>query len=102
MMVTNHPAFPPIHPTTGKCAHGVRSSVDQTRAEGSYDRFQQTTPLSEKDQFQMELVSRITQEIRTAVTTGDIQELRGQIRKGEYEPDAAEIAARMLLMEAHE
>lgn len=98
MMVTNNPAFPPILPTTGKCVSFSQSVGDQPRTESSYDSFSRTAPRSESEQFQMELVSRITKEIRTAVTTGDIQELRSQIRKGEYDPDPAEIAARMLLM----
>jgi len=48
------------------------------------------------DPFHMELVSRLTQEVRTATTTGDISALREQVASGEYVPDPMAIAARML------
>ena len=48
------------------------------------------------DRFQRELVSRLSHEVRTATTTGRIQELRRAVSAGEYHPDAEEIAKRLL------
>lgn len=65
--------------------------------EGSFDRFAGSGELSDARSFHMELVSRISQEVRTATTTGNIQELRRQVQQGTYEVNADEIAAKMLL-----
>lgn len=97
MMVTNNPSIPPIHPAS-KSAAGAQGNVNQARTQSSFDSFLQTTKLSEQDQLQKKLVSRISQEVRTAVTTGEIQALRGQIRNQTYELDPSGIAARILLM----
>ena len=42
-------------------------------------------------------VSRISQEIRTSTTTADIRELRRAVEAGEYHPDPAAIAAKILM-----
>ena len=52
-----------------------------------------------KSSFQMDLVSRLSQEVRTVHTTGDIQELRHAVSTGEYTPDPMAIAAKMLFVE---
>ena len=48
--------------------------------------------------FHMALVSRLSQEVRTATTTGDIAALRQQVASGQYSPDPMAIAARMLFL----
>lgn len=48
--------------------------------------------------FQKELVSRLSNEIRTVTTTGDIQALRQQVSSGTYQVDPSCIAARMLYL----
>lgn len=48
--------------------------------------------------FHMGLVSRLSQEVRTATTTGDIASLRQQVASGEYTPDPMAIAARILFL----
>lgn len=50
----------------------------------------------EDSRFHMDLVSRLSQEVRTATTTGDIQALRQQVASGQYTPDPMAIAARMM------
>jgi anti-sigma28 factor (negative regulator of flagellin synthesis) len=40
----------------------------------------------------------LSQQVRTTNTTGKIQELRQQVASGAYQPNAQEIARRMLLM----
>lgn len=46
--------------------------------------------------FQMDLVSRLSQEVRTATTTADIRELHQAVSSGEYTPDPQAIACKLL------
>jgi negative regulator of flagellin synthesis FlgM len=46
----------------------------------------------------MQLVGRLSQEVRTATTTGDIQALRQSVASGAYTPDPMAIAARILFL----
>jgi negative regulator of flagellin synthesis FlgM len=46
----------------------------------------------------MGLVSRLSQEVRTATTTGDISALRQQVAGHTYTPDPMSIAARILML----
>ena len=46
----------------------------------------------------MELVGRMTQEVRAATTTGDIASLRQQVSAGQYQPDPMSMAARILFL----
>ena len=63
----------------------------------NYDSADFSAPAGRRS-FQMEMVSRLSREVRTANTTGDIQELRRVVSAGEYRPDPMAIAGRMLLM----
>jgi len=51
-----------------------------------------------EDRTFMDMVSRMSYEVRTATTNGDVQALRQQVSAGEYAPDAYNIAARMLML----
>ena len=53
---------------------------------------------SGESRFRMALVGRLSQEVRTATTTGDINTLRQQVSSGTYTPDPAAIARRIMLM----
>lgn len=53
---------------------------------------------SSTNSFYKTLVGRLTQEVRTATTTGDIRTLRSEVAAGTYKPDASAIAARMLFI----
>lgn len=44
------------------------------------------------------LVGRLSQEVRTATTTGDIAALRQQVAESRYTPDPMAIAARILFL----
>ncbi len=46
----------------------------------------------------MELVSRLSNEVRTTTTTGDIQALKTQLSTGQYQPDPMAIAARIMFL----
>lgn len=73
--------------------------VSRTAArDGRYDQFALSAEPEGEGRFRMDLVSRLSQEVRASTTTGEIQELRRQVQSTEYRPDAADIAARMLLM----
>lgn len=63
----------------------------------NYDSAEFSAPAGRKS-FQMEMVSRLSREVRTVNTTGDIQELRREVSAGEYRPDPMAIAGRMMLL----
>lgn len=67
-----------------------------TTTHSNYDSSSFSTVTDSNNRFQMDVVSRLSREVRTATTTGRIQELRQAVASGEYHPDAAEIAKRML------
>lgn len=71
--------------------HGSAAST----ASPVYDSSSFST-VSDANRFQMDMVSRLSQEVRTTTTTGRIQELRQAVSSGEYQPDPVEIAKRLL------
>ena len=62
----------------------------------NYDSFTLSTP--SQDSSFLSLVSRISQEVRTATTTGTLTALREQVHKGEYRINAESIAKKLLLL----
>lgn len=67
------------------------------QSESKFDSITLSAGNSERSSFK-DLVGRLTQEVRTTTTTGDIRALRQQVASGQYEPNAAAIAARMLFL----
>lgn len=65
--------------------------------EGKFDSVQLSAASDKEVSFQKQLVSRISQEVRTATTTGDIQSLRQEIQEGSYVLDPMAIAGRILM-----
>ena len=65
---------------------------------GNYDSVTLSTSPDDTSRFYKDLVGRLSQEVRTTTTTGDIKALRQQVANGTYQPDAASIAARMLFL----
>lgn len=74
-----------------------RGTAAPLAAGPNFDSAEFSTPTGRKN-FQMEMVSRLSRETRTANTTGDIQELRRSVSAGEYHPDPMAIAGRMLFL----
>ena len=74
-----------------------RGTTTQPVSGHNYDSADFSAPAGRKN-FQMEMVSRLSREVRTANTTGDIQELRRKVSAGEYRPDPMAIAGRMLFL----
>lgn len=50
-------------------------------------------------QFRQECLSRLVREVRTAHTASDISRIKAEVQNGSYQPDAVEIAAKLLLEE---
>lgn len=65
---------------------------------GNYDSATFSHPVEGEQALQMSLVSRLSHEVRTTTTTGDIQELRRQVASGQYRPDPMAMAGRMLFL----
>ena len=65
---------------------------------GSYDSVTLTSVPTRESRFRMDMVSRLSQEVRTATTTGDIHALRQAVASGQYTPDPMAMAARILFL----
>ncbi len=64
---------------------------------GTYDSVTLSSVAGKENRF-MDMVSRLSQEVRTANTTGDIHALRQQVSEHQYTPDPMAIAARILFL----
>ena len=98
MLTSGYGAIPPIVPPkvyNTAAGRGVRAQV--SLGGNNYDSV--TLSASGQDNRFMDLVSKLSQEVRTATTTGDIAALRQQVADHTYTPDPGAIAARILLME---
>lgn len=82
--------------------HTEKAGGVQPSHQPQYDSITLSAQGDDKSRFQKELVSRLSQEVRTANTTGDIQRLKQMVASGEYTPDPMAIAARMLLLPGEE
>ena len=88
-----------ISPVAGPARTGKARPAAASRTGpvgGKYD--QVTISSHEKSPFMMELKSKLSQEVRTATTTGTLSALRDQVQAGEYKIDAGNIARKMLLL----
>ena len=85
-------ALPKVYGT--KAGRGARTQISP--GSSKYDSVTLSGPWQD-NQF-MGLVSKLSQEVRTATTTGDIAALRQQVADHTYVPDPASIAARILLL----
>lgn len=86
-------------PVSGASLYNRKSDLSTpVSAEQRYDQIQFSSHLDETARRVKETVGRLSQEIRTQVTTKDVERLRQQVANGEYQPSSREIAARMLLL----
>lgn len=93
----NYSAISSIAPPKVYGAKAGRNTRAQVSAgNGKYDSVTLSAP--GQDSRFMGLVSRLSQEVRTATTTGDIAALRQQVADHTYTPDPSSIAARILLL----
>ena len=99
----NTPIFDIVHaPSVSK---SYQTGLNRNTASGSaavqensnhYDSISISQNPEGSSRIQKDAVSRISYEIRTATTTGRIQELRQSVADGTYRPDPARIAKCML------
>ncbi|MBE7005196.1 MAG: flagellar biosynthesis anti-sigma factor FlgM [Ruminococcaceae bacterium] len=85
---------------TAARAYQAQSGAAKLQRNESNRRFDSVT-LSEdgvRGSFEMELRSKLSQEVRTATSSGQVAALREQVRNGTYQVDAREIARKMLLL----
>ena len=91
-------AISPIGPAKVYQAKTGRSTKTQVvQGNNQYDSVTLSAPRQD-NRFHMDMVSRLSGEVRTATTTGDIAALRQQVASGQYTPDPMAIAARMLFL----
>lgn len=64
------------------------------------EKFDQVTLSAHEgeDPIKMELQSKLSQEVRTATTTGTLAALRQEVQSGQYQVDARSIAKKLLLL----
>ena len=72
--------------------------VQTPAGHNNYDSVTLSSVSTEESRFHMAMVGRLSQSVRTATTTGDIHALRQQVAAGQYTPDPASIAARILFL----
>ena len=94
------PGYSAISPIALPKVYGTKAGRDTrtkiSSGSGSYDSVTLSAP-GQDNRF-MDLVSKLSQEVRTATTTGDIAALRQQVADHTYVPDPSAIAARILLL----
>jgi anti-sigma28 factor (negative regulator of flagellin synthesis) len=96
-MLTSSGAISNIKPAKTYFSTTEKEELAQVSHEPSYDSLTISSS-SEERSFHMQLVSRLSQEVRTSVTTGDVQRLKQEVSSGQYTPDPMAIAARMLFL----
>lgn len=98
MLTSSSRPVSPVTPSKTYYTAPRRGAAAQSAAGHKYDSASFSHVPEGRGAFQMQLVGRLSQEVRTATTTGDIQALRQQVSSGEYTPDPMAIAGRMLFL----
>lgn len=91
---------PGAYPVSGVSTHATAATVgmgDHTVRQKNFDQFQCQTPMSSSEIQMRQTVGRISQQIQIRPTRHEIETLQRQVQDGTYQPDAREIAARMLM-----
>lgn len=73
----------------------AETPMQTQNATANYDRLALSPEPVGDRRFQLEFISRLSHEVRTAAT--DVQSVRTQVLNGAYRPDPVKIAANMLL-----
>ncbi len=74
-------------------------STQKGKASRRFDKVTISGTDTGQSSFAMQLTGRIAQDVRAATTTGTISALQQQIKEGEYQPDPASIARKILFLE---
>jgi anti-sigma28 factor (negative regulator of flagellin synthesis) len=103
----NHMVTPPkrsggLFPTAGLTRYQAPASQTiprNARRDSQFDQVNISREPGGTEQFQREVVSRLVREVRTTHSAFDIQKIKDQVQSGSFKPDAAEVAAKLLLEE---
>ena len=96
MLTPGYSAISPIAPPKVYNTKAGRDTRTKMSPGSNFDSVTLSAP-GQDNRF-MDLVSKLSQEVRTATTTGDIAALRQQVADHTYTPDPSAIAARILLL----
>lgn len=97
VLTSGYGAISPIAPSkVYRTKTGRDSRIQASPGSNKYDSVTLSAP-GQDNRF-MGLVSKLSQEVRTATTTGDIAALRQQVADHTYTPDPMSIAARILFL----
>ena len=64
-----------------------------------FDSVMLSTTEGARSSYEMDLRGKISQEVRTATSSGQVAALREQVRNGTYQVDARALAKKMLLLD---
>ena len=99
MLVSRTRAYSPLQKTDTRATGPVRTDrACSTDARYDSISLSGSAPQSSAADFR-QLVSSLSQQVRTYNTTNKVQELHSQVQSGTYTVSASDIAARMLLLE---
>lgn len=89
-----------VHPSQSYYSgNNTNINAQSQSVQGNFDQLNFSPEPVGEHRFQLELISRLSQEVRTTSTpVNEIQELSRQIANGEYQPDPMETAANILLI----
>lgn len=92
-----------IRPATGTTSLSKNTATEHAKVCGqNYDQVQFSSRLDETEKRMKDLVSQISQQVRTRPTLHEMDTLKTQFQSGALQPDCHEIAARMLLLREDE
>jgi negative regulator of flagellin synthesis FlgM len=96
--------FDPVSPVSRKKTYHVNFDHETASRSVATPKFDSVTlsEQTEEGQFHRALVSRLSGEVRTATSTGDIQRLRQEVAEDRYQPDADRIASNILFLNEEE
>lgn len=95
---SRYTALSPASQISSPYKAGAKNQANDPCKKSSYDSVMLSALSTADNHFHMDTVSRLSQEVRTTVTTGDIQRLRQEVSEGRYSPDPHAIAARILFL----
>ena len=95
MQIKGTEGFAPIQTGAARRFSGASRTAAQ---DGYYDHFTVSSHAAQDRSSFREMVASLSYQVRTHNTTGKIQELRREVRSGEYQISPRETAARMLLL----
>lgn len=94
MIIKGTEGYLPVQNAAAQAA-GMAAASRRALKKSQYDRYSAS---AQQGSGFRELAASLAYQVRTHNTTGKIQELRSQVRSGQYSIEPRETAARMLLL----